>query len=183
MPFCPKCGSEYREGSSFCPNCGIALSGSVPPPPPQADAPPFGPTLSRPEANVLVQRIVAVIIDSIIIAIVSLVPAIVIGLGYLLSGVGSIYTPFFGVFLLIGILYFTYFEGMSGQTPGKRAMGIKVVSATASPMTMTKALVRNILRIIDVLPYFYILGFILILVSQRKQRLGDMLAETQVIRR
>jgi uncharacterized RDD family membrane protein YckC len=186
MPYCSKCGAEYKEGASFCPSCGSPISVSPPPAPPAGGVPPSGPILTRPEANILVQRIIAVIIDSVIVAIISLIIGVLIGLAigfaFLFAGFAFIYTPFSVIFLLLGIAYFTYFEGTSGQTIGKRLLGIKVISASTTSIDMTKALNRNILRVVDWLPGAYILGFILILVSQKKQRLGDMLAETQVVR-
>ncbi|MCC6945883.1 MAG: RDD family protein, partial [Thermomicrobiales bacterium] len=76
--------------------------------------------------------------------------------------------------------YFSYMEGTTGQTIGKRAMGIRVIRTNGSPMSFDAALIRNLLRIVDSI-FFGLVGLILIMVTQRKQRLGDMGASTIVV--
>jgi len=78
-------------------------------------------------------------------------------------------------------LYFTYFEGSSGQTLGKKALGIKVVKENGNKLTYGDAFIRTILRIIDSIGA-YLLGLIVILVSQKKQRIGDLAAHTIVVK-
>lgn len=86
------------------------------------------------------------------------------------------------IIFLTGFGYFIFFETVwNGQTPGKKAAGIRVVRKTGEAVTFTNVLVRNILRIIDALPA-YTVGMLAILFSKNQQRLGDMLAETVVIR-
>jgi len=136
-------------------------------------------------------RMVAIIIDSIILIIVSGIIAIPLGISAtLFSAMGNPmnFAPnfaFIGTFavlnLVLWILYFTYFEGSSGQTLGKKALGIKVVKETGKKLTYTDAFIRTILRIIDSLGA-YILGLIVILVSQKKQRIGDLAAHTIVVK-
>lgn len=78
--------------------------------------------------------------------------------------------------------YPTLFEAFrNGQTPGKKAMGLVVVHANASPLSINGSLIRNLLRTADAFPMFYLLGFITTLISPRFQRLGDMAANTLVI--
>ena len=90
--------------------------------------------------------------------------------------------------LLIGALalwygYFTFFEGLrAGQTPGKRAAGIRVVRDTGHAVTLAAAATRNLLRIADFLPPPYLLGAILVALHPRAKRLGDMVAGTVVVR-
>jgi uncharacterized RDD family membrane protein YckC len=90
------------------------------------------------------------------------------------------------VVLLIFVLgwgYFIFFELVwNGQTPGKRAAGIRVLTARGEPVTLVHALVRNLLRLVDALPSGYMIGIIAILVTPRSQRLGDLAAGTIVIR-
>ncbi len=84
---------------------------------------------------------------------------------------------------VLWLFYFTYFESATGQTLGKRAMGIRVVDPTTGrPPTLTMALVRSVVRIVDWLPFLYLVGFLVALVTSRKQRLGDLLAGTVVIK-
>jgi len=136
-------------------------------------------------------RIVAIIIDSIILLIVIGIISIPLGISAMLfSGMGSLsgFSPDLGFIgtlaalnFFLWILYFTYFEGSSGQTLGKKALGIKVVKEDMKNLTYGDAFIRTILRIIDSLG-FYILGLIVILVSQKKQRIGDLAAHTVVVK-
>ena len=88
--------------------------------------------------------------------------------------------------LFLFLLYFGYdvlFETFrSGRTPGKRAVGIRVVRLHGEPVNFTSAVVRNLLRLVDGLPFGYLVGMICILASSKNQRLGDMAAGTLVMR-
>lgn len=88
--------------------------------------------------------------------------------------------------LLIFLLtwgYFLIFELIwNGQTPGKRVVGIRVLTTRGEPVTLVHALVRNLLRPVDMLPSSYMVGAICILVTRRCQRLGDIAAGTVVVR-
>jgi len=86
------------------------------------------------------------------------------------------------VFLLF-VGYDISFEVLaSGRTPGKRMNGIRVVRESGAPVTFASSAVRNVLRIIDLLPGTYLVGIASILVSSRNQRLGDHAAGTLVVR-
>jgi uncharacterized RDD family membrane protein YckC len=84
---------------------------------------------------------------------------------------------------LLDWLYPIVFEaGKRGATPGKRIMGLRVVQATGSPITLGQSIVRNFLRFIDGMPMFtYAFGLTSCLASKRFQRLGDLAAGTVVI--
>jgi uncharacterized RDD family membrane protein YckC len=69
-----------------------------------------------------------------------------------------------------------------GQTPGKRALGIRVVSDDGSAVTVLQSAVRNLCRIVDFLPFCYGVGLLAMLVSRENRRLGDLLAGTLLIR-
>jgi uncharacterized RDD family membrane protein YckC len=78
--------------------------------------------------------------------------------------------------------YFALFEGLwHGQTPGKRAAKIRVIQQSGRAITMFESLSRNLVRAIDFLPGFYVVGSISIFVTSRNQRLGDLVAGTLVI--
>ncbi|HID19610.1 MAG TPA: RDD family protein [Methanophagales archaeon] len=137
-------------------------------------------------------RIVAIIIDQIILAIVSFIIALPFGIwAWMFSFMGDATSPFAprGTFfasltvlnVLLWIVYFTYFEGTSGQTLGKKIMSIKVIKENGDQPTFSDALIRTILRIIDGIA-FYLVGLIVILVSEKKQRIGDMAAGTIVVK-
>jgi uncharacterized RDD family membrane protein YckC len=70
----------------------------------------------------------------------------------------------------------------SGQTPGKRWAGIRVVRENGAAVDFRAACVRNLVGLADFLPGFYLLGALFVLLSGRGQRLGDMAAGTIVIR-
>jgi uncharacterized RDD family membrane protein YckC len=124
-------------------------------------------------------RFVSLLIDSIILGIILGVVGGVVGFGAVAKGmipwwVGLIY-------FIIYIGYFTYLEGSQGQTVGKMVTKIKVVREDGKPIDMNQALIRNILRIIDGL-IVYLIGAILIWRSDKKQRLGDSIAKTVVVK-
>jgi uncharacterized RDD family membrane protein YckC len=91
------------------------------------------------------------------------------------------------VLLLVQVILFTcYHLGFellwNGQTPGKRAMGLRVVSDSGLPAHASALVVRNLVRLFDFLPFFYGIGLIALFFSKRTQRLGDLAARTVVIR-
>jgi len=88
----------------------------------------------------------------------------------------------YGGYGLLSTLYIIILEA-GGGTPGKRILGMRIVSAKdGGAPGFGRALVRNLFRFIDVLPFFYILGAILVATSDTKQRLGDRIAGTYVVK-
>ncbi len=87
------------------------------------------------------------------------------------------------VWFLMDWLYPVFFEaGKRGATPGKRVMGLRVVQATGSPITLGQAVIRNFLRFVDSMPFFTsIFALASCLATKRFQRLGDLAAGTVVI--
>lgn len=76
--------------------------------------------------------------------------------------------------------YFIFFELRKGATPGKSLLGLKVVSTSGEPLTRQQAIGRDMARwYIDAI--FGIPAFISILVTKKRQRVGDILAGTVVI--
>jgi len=70
----------------------------------------------------------------------------------------------------------------SGRTPGKRWTGLRVVKKGGTPIGFLASALRNILRIVDALPGFYLVGILFVLFTQNNQRLGDLAAGTIVVR-
>jgi uncharacterized RDD family membrane protein YckC len=68
-----------------------------------------------------------------------------------------------------------------GQTIGKRALRIRVVDAEGFRLRPTQIVIRNLLRVVDLLPAFYAVGGIFCAFSPKYQRLGDIAANTVVI--
>jgi uncharacterized RDD family membrane protein YckC len=78
--------------------------------------------------------------------------------------------------------YFAFFEASwSGQTPGKRAVALRVMTVSGRPITAFDAILRNLLRIVDQLPGIYAVGIVSIFLTARNQRLGDLAAGTVVV--
>jgi uncharacterized RDD family membrane protein YckC len=77
--------------------------------------------------------------------------------------------------------YFVYLEGTAGQTIGKRLMGIAVVGPDGGPSGLAAAAVRNVLRVLDSLPTFYLLGLLLMFLTEDRKRLGDLVGNTMVV--
>ena len=138
------------------------------------------------EQNVVGKRVLAFLID---IVLISVVLGVVFGvfaavLGGLFGRAGgavvALVSPLLG---LVGLAYFIYMEGTYGQTLGKRFMDVVVVTDTGAPCDMKASAIRNILRIVDALPTLYIVGFaVMYLVSDDRQRVGDIVADTVVVR-
>ena len=70
---------------------------------------------------------------------------------------------------------------MDGQTLGKRALGLRVVCDDGTPVTLSASVLRNLLRAVDFLPFFYGLGLAATLANREFKRLGDLAAGTVVV--
>jgi uncharacterized RDD family membrane protein YckC len=78
--------------------------------------------------------------------------------------------------------YFTLFETFwNGQTPGKKLLKIRVIQQSGRQITFFEAMTRNLLRIVDMFPGFYLVGVITMLSNHQHQRLGDLAAGTLVV--
>lgn len=76
-----------------------------------------------------------------------------------------------------------YFEvRRNGQTPGKRTAGIRAIRQDGAPIDFRASAIRNLLAVADFLPAFFLLGAVLVLLTKKRQRLGDLAAGTVVIR-
>lgn len=71
----------------------------------------------------------------------------------------------------------------SGQTPGKKMMGIQVVNDDLTPVTFSTSTVRNLLRFADFMPFAYLFGIASMVCHPEFKRLGDLAAGTLVIYR
>ena len=91
--------------------------------------------------------------------------------GFSISLTGA---PFI-LYILIVLGYYFVMESQTGKTVGKMMMGLRVVPIEGE-LTAQKVLIRTVLRIVDALPFFYVAGFIVMVTSARKQRIGDMAA-------
>ncbi len=103
--------------------------------------------------------------------------------GALGTGIGLLLVILFA----IQWLYFAILEAWRGRTPGKRALGLRVVTTSGRPIGFRAAALRNVMRAADALPLTYsagllsIAGLVSMSTTRRFQRLGDLVAGTLVI--
>jgi uncharacterized RDD family membrane protein YckC len=116
-------------------------------------------------------RFLAVIIDGVILAIVYGVLSLALHGSTTAATLESV----------IAIVYLIAMEATQGATIGKKVLGLRVVKLDGTPIGWGESIIRNLLRIIDSIGG-YLLGAILVWTSPRKQRLGDRVAKTVVIR-
>jgi uncharacterized RDD family membrane protein YckC len=133
-------------------------------------------------------RFVAVAIDTLIQSVIfAILIMIALGAGWIASvGLRSLATWIIAALAIAAFIlsygYFATFESLwGGQTPGKRAIGIRVIAVSGQPISTFDALVRNLLRIVDWLPFLYAVGLLSIFFTSRHQRLGDIVAGTVVV--
>jgi len=135
------------------------------------------------------RRSMAFSTDKLILQILSLIVyyigARIMSPGYGIIDISSPYFytllwSYYGVALVLDMVYFTYFHGVSGQTPGKRLFGLRVIQVSGAPMTMGTAFLRWVGYLISKI--FIYLGFIWIAFSKRKRGWHDMIAGTYVVR-
>jgi uncharacterized RDD family membrane protein YckC len=122
----------------------------------------------------LSKRIIAWIVDAILIALITL--ALRATLWDLWNWFG-----FVGGWGLLSFAYFIYFEAEYGQTPGKKVMDIVAVKEDGGDCDWPASIVRNVFRVVDGFA-FYLLGMIFILLTDENQRLGDIVANTVVVK-
>jgi uncharacterized RDD family membrane protein YckC len=149
---------------------------AMPPPPVRTD-----PT------DVLGRRIAAGLIDVGVLFILFIVLAVTIGDTESRSGSGtSSHTvsltggPFL-VYVGLVLLYYFLLEVTTAASVGKLLLGLRVVGADGGRPSAGAILIRTVLRIVDWLPFFYLVGFVAMLATgTRRKRLGDLAAKTSV---
>lgn len=85
--------------------------------------------------------------------------------------------------ILLWLAYYIVPEGLFGASLGKMFLGLCVVRVDGRPLSVAAIVVRNLLRIVDALPAFYLLGGVSVLITGSSQRLGDRWAGTTVVAR
>ncbi len=202
--FCNKCGAPNDASAQFCSRCGAALNpsaalpGQVPPPTPVPGYPPTAPYLPAQYVRYggFWIRVLATIIDAIIVRVVLHPIAAIFGLGGLaLSGFGErgfrhgMGLPLLifggGVYavLIVGAswLYEALMESSSYQaTLGKMIFGMKVTDLYGNRIDFARATGRHFAKILSGLALC--IGFIMVGFTERKQGLHDMIAGTLVRR-
>lgn len=88
----------------------------------------------------------------------------------------------FVLWLGVSLSYHTLLEWRFGRTIGKALVKIRARGANGSPLSLRSSIVRNVLRLVDFLPFLYFVGIVSLVLSDRSERLGDRLADTVVVR-
>jgi len=127
-------------------------------------------------------RLIAQVIDTVVLIVLFLLVGFALSGSFTFEYQGEAAYPFLSAYGLIVLLYFAILEGTMGATLGKKLVKIKVVREDGSACGIGPAFVRTLLRIIDGLPFLYIIGMVPIARSDKKQRLGDRLAKTVVVK-
>lgn len=141
-------------------------------------------------------RFVAALWDHIIIGLAQAL--VIISMLFLLAAVGISTAlggsedtgPAYFVLALLVIVYFLIFWGYfvlfeivwNGQTPGKRAGRLRVIRSDGQPVGAGEVMVRNLVRLVDILPGLYGIGLVVMFIDPQARRLGDMAASTIVVR-
>lgn len=82
----------------------------------------------------------------------------------------------------IYVLYHPVLEVlMQGRTPGKRIAGVRIVTEDGEVPGTLALLIRNVLRLLDSLPAFYVIGLVTTVVTRSSVRLGDLAAGTLLV--
>jgi uncharacterized RDD family membrane protein YckC len=96
--------------------------------------------------------------------------------GYLIAiSLAAGFVVNFGYYVLLEMV-------TNGQTLGKRLLGIRVIRDGGYGLTLTASLLRNLARMVDMLPNTYLVGMIVMIAHRQEKRLGDMMAGTVVVR-
>jgi uncharacterized RDD family membrane protein YckC len=146
----------------------------------------------------LMSRFLALLIDTVLSVVITYALFIVVfvlslllsagtaavggsGAGSSLLGLGM--AAQFVIWFLIDWGYMVLLETVwSGQTVGKKMLGLRVIQDTGVRVGVYPSLLRNLVRPLDKLPIFYLVGGVAALFSNTQQRLGDLLAGTIVVR-
>jgi uncharacterized RDD family membrane protein YckC len=149
--------------------------------------------LAAATGQALPKRLGALIVDALIISLLDAIANGTFGVTRVTSGVvPSMTTGSFASFTtqttvdwfwlsLLWVAYYAVLEGLFGATVGKRLAGVRVTDLTGRRIGWQAAILRNLGRLFDALPFLYLLGGILTLNSKQHQRLGDRFAGTLVV--
>lgn len=142
------------------------------------------------------RRLVAYMIDGFILSIILIILGIIAVVAYFagaMSGnsgalmarmmnpeqLSAITLSIWVLSTLLNIIYFTYFYGTSGRTPGKMLMGLQVVTSEGKPLSFGIAFLRSVGYLVS--SFVFCLGFIWIGFDKKKQGWHDKIAGTVVI--
>lgn len=136
-------------------------------------------------------RFLACIVDTILIVILQVIIQSILYLIFYALHINPFSGTKFSAWLaaLFGLVaflfywgYYIFFEMLwNGQSPGKRWVGLRVIRTDGTPITLAESFIRNLVRVIDLMPVAYGVGIIAMFVDGKSRRLGDMAANTLVV--
>ncbi|MCA9957015.1 MAG: RDD family protein [Anaerolineales bacterium] len=134
-------------------------------------------------------RFLAALIDTLIIGFLLMATNAILILVFV-GGFNDLSSASSIVIALISLISFAFFWGYyiffemtwNGSSPGKRQVGIRVIRADGTPITLAESVIRNLVRLIDFLPGAYGLGLVTMFIDGKARRLGDLAANTLVVR-
>ncbi len=178
---CARCGRHVTSEAPRCPECGADPRTGIA-------------TFQRGELDraricqgVWI-RCLAILIDFVVVAAVTLLASLIVYLVLLGGGAfaevgkGPSSWPLWVAALLGAFIYFWMCEAVWGRTLGKRLCDLRVVRRDGARLGTGGAFVRNLLRIVDWLPFCYLLGAALVWATPGSRRIGDMAARSAVVR-
>jgi len=135
-------------------------------------------------------RFLASLLDTLIVGLLQLVVLVILAL--VLNALdGSAFAERLSAWLVavLGLVatifywgYYIFFEMLwNGQSPGKRWVGLRVIRADGTPITLSESLIRNLARLVDFLPAAYGVGIVTMFIDKQSRRLGDLAAGTLVV--
>jgi uncharacterized RDD family membrane protein YckC len=134
-------------------------------------------------------RFLAALVDTTLVFFLQaiLLAIVILGIGL---GVDQFTGNFTGwIIAILGMIsflflwgYYIFFEILwNGQSPGKRLVGIRVIRIDGTPITASESIIRNLVRIIDLLPTAYGVGVVTMFINVNSRRVGDLAAGTVVV--
>lgn len=133
-------------------------------------------------------RFLAALVDTLLIVLLDVT---VVGAAFLLNNAVQLLGAEDSTWLIaiLSMIAFVFFWGYyiffeiywNGQTPGKRLVKIRVIRLDGTPVTPAEVVIRNLLRVIDLLPVAYAVGVVCMFINDKSRRLGDLAAGTLVI--
>jgi uncharacterized RDD family membrane protein YckC len=134
-------------------------------------------------------RCLAATVDTLLILLLEAgLAAVLIGIVTAIGGGGAISDSLFLAlwallsFALLWGYYLAFDLIWSGQSPGRRLFGLRVIREGGRPIDFSASAIRNLIRLVDFLPFFYGLGVLVMFADPRARRLGDLAAGTLVVR-
>ncbi|GAA0522249.1 RDD family protein [Halorubrum aquaticum] len=127
-------------------------------------------------AGLLLRRGGALVVDALLVATLLGLAAVAFSL---LIGTSLLAGRFVLPVAYLG--YYVAFEGTFGRTPGKALLGLVVLERDGSSCGIRAAFIRNLLRVVDG-AVFYLVGAVVVLLTDGDRRVGDHLAGTRVVR-